>query len=311
MTTNTPKFDSRLDWGKFVHSMADFRIEMFRCTGRNRVRSRYVNILHISTDLDDMHYEMNQIVQFLKGMGFNIEHELGLDPRNILDVDVVIVGSKSARFADADYLIQNIPAIFHGLMLNWDVLWYGIDDIPTPVLPFNVLPLCSGNKFSIYGICLIHAHIRRRDDLSAWRGLFLTMLQAIEHYADKMMGTWNERSMYNKMCKFKDKVKSDECWGSDAELFFAAVDIIRRTRNMGSHSLSNTPEEKLKKKGDNMDELLAEFDQLAVKLGCSLRPPKFVQPVQPEHTHAQLKWLTGLSQASVMWIAKYSELYQE
>ena len=291
--------------------MEDFRIEMFRCTDRNRVRSRYVNILHVSTDLDGMRYETNQITQFLKDVGFDIKHELGLEPRNIMNVDVVIVGSESARFKDAAYLIRNIPAVFHGLMLHWDVLWYGTDDAPRPVLPLNVRPLCSNNAFSMYGICLVHAHIRRRDDLSAWRGLFLTMLLAIEHYIDKMMGTWNERSAYKKMCKFKDRVKSDGCWGSDADLFFAAVDIIRKTRNTGSHPLSNMPGEKLKKKGDEMDELLAEFDKLAAKHDCSFRPPKFVSPVRPEHTHAQLKWLTSISQASVMWIFKYSELYQE
>ena len=244
-------------------------------------------------------------------MGFDIKHELGLELVNIMDVDVVIVGSKSARFEDAAYLIRNIPVVFPGLMLNWDVLWYGTDDTPSPVLPLNVRPLCSSNTFSMWGICLIHAHIRRRDDLSAWRGLFLTMLLAIEHYADKMMGTCNERSVYKKMCKFKDRVKSDERWGSDAELFFAAVDIIRRTHNMDSHSLSNLPGEKLMEMGDEMDELLAEFDKLAAKYGYPFRPPKFVPPIPSEHTHAQLKWFTSLSQASVMWIAKYSELYQE
>ena len=134
------------------------------------------------------------------------------------------------------------------------------------------------------------------------------MLIAIEDYADKMMGTWNERSAYKKICKFKDRVKSDGRWGSDAELFFAAVDTIRKTRNMGSHSLSNVPGGKLEEKRDEMDELLVEFDKLAAKHGCPLRPPRFVPPVGSEHTHALLKWLTSLSQVAVVWIAEYSKL---
>lgn len=308
MTTDAPKFGSIPDWGEFAHPMAGFRIEMFRCTDRNRVRSRYVNILHVSTDLDGMRYETNRIAQFLKDVGFDIKHELDLELRNVRGVDVVIVGSESARFEDAAYLIRRIPSVFLGLMLNWDVLWYGTDGAPRPVLPLNMRPLCSSNAFSTYGICLVHAHIRRRDDLSAWRGLFLTMLLAIEHYADRMMGTWNERSAYKKMCKFKDRVKSDGRWGSDAELFFAAVDTIRKTRNTGSHSLSNVPKEKLKKKGDGMDELLAEFDKLAVKHGCPFRPPLFVPPAGLEHTHALLKRLTSLGQVAVVWITEYSKL---
>ena len=288
--------------------MAGFHFEMFRCTDNNRGRSKYVNILHVSTDLDGMRGETNQIVQFLKVMGFDIEHEPHMEPRNGMDVDVVIVGSEAARFMDAAYLIQRIPMGFLGLVPNWDVLWYGTDSIPRPDLPSNLLPLCSGHAFSMYGICLVHAHIRRRDDLSAWRGLFLTMLIAIEHFVDKMMDTLDERSVHKKVCKFKYRVRSDGRWGSDAELFFAAVDIMRRMRNMGSHSLSNVPEEKLKKKENEMNELLGEFDKLAVKHGCPFRPPQFTPPVRQEHTHTQLKWMTSLSQVAVMWISEYSKL---
>ena len=308
MTTDAPKFGSIPDWGEFAHSMAGFRIEMFRCTDNNRVRSRYVNILHVSTDLDGTRYETNRIAQFLKEMGFGIRHEQGLELRNDIDVDVVIVGSESARFEDAAYLIRRIHSVFLGLMLNWDVLWYGTNGTPRPVLPLNMRPLCSSNAFSTYGICLVHAHIRRRDDLPVWRGLFLTMLIAIEDYADRMIGTWNERSAYKKIYKFKDRVKSDGRWGSDAEMFFAAVDVMRIARNLGSHSLSNVPKEKLKKKGDGMDELLVEFDELAVKHSCPFRPPGFVTPMSPEHTHALLKWLTSISQVAVAWIAEYSKL---
>ena len=139
---------------------------------------------------------------------------------------------KLLAIEDGTYLIRRIHSDFIGLMLNWDVLWYGTDGTPRPDLPPSMQPLCSSNAFSTYGICLVHAHIRRRDDLPAWRGLFLTMLIAIEDHVDKMMDTWNERSAYNKICKFKDRVKSDACWGSDADLFFAAVDVMRITRNL-------------------------------------------------------------------------------
>ena len=45
MTTNVPKFVSLPDWEGSTHPMADFGIEMFRCTDSNRIRSKYVNIL--------------------------------------------------------------------------------------------------------------------------------------------------------------------------------------------------------------------------------------------------------------------------
>lgn len=73
-----------------------------------------------------------------------------------------------------------MPYGFLGLVLNWDVLWYGTDGTPQSGLPPTSQPLCCGPAFSKDGICLAHAHIRRRDDLAAWRGLFLTMMMVIE-----------------------------------------------------------------------------------------------------------------------------------
>ena len=97
--------------------MADFGIEMFRCTGNNRIRSKYVNILHVSTDLDMTRYEMDRVARFMKEKDFGIKYELGLELGNDTGVNMVIVGSEAARFEDAAYLIRRIPMGFLGLMI--------------------------------------------------------------------------------------------------------------------------------------------------------------------------------------------------
>ena len=64
-------------------------------------RSKNVNILHVSTDLDRARHEMERIVQFMKKKGFDVSHESIPDMRNGMGVDIVIVGSETASREDA------------------------------------------------------------------------------------------------------------------------------------------------------------------------------------------------------------------
>ena len=307
MTIDIPKFGSPSDLDESSLHLPGFFIEMFRCTNSNGGSSKYVNILHVSTDLKCALSEIDRIVQFMKEKGFDVSHEQSLNMENGMNVDIVIVGSEAARFEDAYYIIRRMSLGFLGIVPYWDVLWYGIDDIP-PYLPMATQLLRSNHMFSMDGICLIHAHIRRRDDVTGWNSLYLAMAVTIENYIDKMMDTWNVRNAYEKISKFEVKVKSDGRGGPDAELFFAAADVIRSTRNLGAHALVNMPAEKLKEKVEKMNKLIAKFDELAERYGCPFRPPKFISPIPVEYTHMQLKWLTSLTQISVAWIAEYAEL---
>ena len=130
--------------------MENFGIEMFRCTKSYGDRSKNVNILHVSTDLDGARHEMERIVQFMRKKGFDVRHESIPDMRNGMGVDIVIVGSETASREDAYYLIRHISLGFLGLTLWWDVLWYGTDYTPQPYLPRPMRPSMLPTTHSLW-----------------------------------------------------------------------------------------------------------------------------------------------------------------
>lgn len=304
MTVNIPKFGSPPDTEESRMSK-DFAIEVFQCTNQDEDRSKYVTILHASTDISKGRSEMNKITQFMQNREFDVIHKPGWDKDSDGVVDVIILGSDDARFEATYSIIRRISLGFLGIFPYWDVLWYGTDYSPQPDMPATVKPVCSNQEFSLDGICMIHANIRRRDDIAAWDGLYVVALKEIESHIDRVMGTQSTDSVYKKICRFEDKVKSDGLWGPDAELFFAAVEIIRNVRNTGAHSLTSRPKSKLANNIKKGEELMAKFDALAQKYNCPFRPRRFVLPMQPEDTAKLLKWLISLTQISVAWISGY------
>ncbi len=306
MTVDVPKFGSPPDPEESrSHRTEDFAIDVFQCTNPDGDRDKYVTILHASTDMNETRSEMNEIVQFMKNRGFHVKHKPGLDTDDSMVVDVIILGSESARFGDAYSIIRRISMGFLGLVLYWDVLWYGTDYAPQPDMPDATRPICSSPAFSLDGICLMHAHIRRRNDVAAWDGLFILALKEIENCIDAIIGIQSMRNAASKVRKFEAKVKSDNLWGPDAELFFAAVKIIQNVRNTGAHTLVNLPRHKLTSMIDKGNQLIAKFDKLAKEHSCPFRPPRFVPPIPPEYTAIQLKWLISLTQITIAWISEY------
>ena len=308
MTVDVPKFGAPPDLEESrSHHTEDFAIEVFQCTNPDEGRGKYVTILHTSTDMNETRSEMNKIVQFMMDRGFDVKHKSDLDADDNMVVDVIILGSEATRFGDAYSIIRRISMGFLGLVPYWDVLWYGTDYTPQPDMSTTMKPICSSQAFSLDGICLIQAHIRRRNDVAAWDGLYILALKEIENYIDTIMKIQSMRSATSKIREFKARVKSDNLWGPDAELFFAAVEIIRNARNTGAHPLVNLPKDKLTSMIDKGNQLIVEFDELAKKYGCPFRPPMFVLPIPPEYTAIHLKWLISLTQVTVAWISEYPE----
>ena len=130
----------------------------------------------------------------------------------------------------------------------------------------------------------------------------------IEDHIDTMLGTWKTRST-EKIETFKSKVRIDRRWGPDAELFFAAMDVIRDSRNTGSHSLRGMPEEELKRKVEQAERAKAEFHRLARKHKRPFKPPTFASPTDVD-LHTVTKWEIGIAQMAIGWVDEYSKLYR-
>ena len=160
MAVNTPRFGPKLDPDEHRRHMSNFGVEAYRFTDRNKENARYVNMLHLGTDLDAARPEMDRIVRFMENEGYgDVEHEQNmhlLDLGSMIvagsDTDMLVVGGDAARFKSAYYALRCASAGLFGLVTYWDVLWYGADYTPEPNLPRAITPLCSGREFSSDGI---------------------------------------------------------------------------------------------------------------------------------------------------------------
>ena len=297
MTHEIPQFLPTLDLEKHNNHMSDFDVEMFQCTNSGRVRARHVNILHCSTELEHVFYEMDRIVQFMKDEGYDVKRQ---PPKLWRDADILIVGSGTAHLVDVNYIIYTSLRL--GLMPNWDVLHYGIDYNPESVMPFQNQVLYSNNVFSTRAIGLVSAHIMRRDDVITLSGLHISMLTAIELDIDTMLQSWKMR-FTDKIKLFRQKIKNDGNWGPDAEMFFAAVSIIQTGRKIAAHPIGPVD---LNEKIKSWSVQMANFCNLAEKYNHSIDPPLSNSETEAK-LHQFIKWENSIARAAITWVSSYKD----
>ena len=300
MATDTPIFGSGLDLGQLKYFMPDFDAEMLRFTGNSMTTSKHVNILHFGTDLDKVRHETDRIISFMTEKGF--EHKRDKNPVSLNNADMIIMGSDADHSERANAVANAIILGRNGLMPYWDVLWYGTDYTPKQIVPSIMSPLCSGPTFATDGICLIHAHIRRYDDIPMYDA-FVSIMILIEGYMDKIMGTW-ERNANVQIEKFKERVQCDERCGNDADLFFAALDVVKYYRNFAVHSSVGMPNEG-KNQIEKLKDLPVTFEELARTYD---RPFKLSESPSDTwiDTSTFVKRQFCIARMALVWIAEYS-----
>lgn len=315
MTVSTPRFGPKLDLDEHHSHMKNFEAEMYEFSDNTRERDRYVNILHLGTDIGTARPQMNRIVRRMEKWGYETEckHDLGLsDDREMLlagiDTDMLIMGSDTTRYASARYVLWCVNIGWFGILPYWDVLLYGTDytpEWPEPRVGLNP-PTCSNHKFALDGVCLAHAHIRRRYDTSTLRGAYLDIMREIEGRINELVkGAWKVRNTAERIEKFKAKVAYDGHNGPDVELFFTALDVLRNSRNDGAHITKGLPQAEVEKKIKRSNALRADFDRLANTHGRPLWPPI---PSSKADSHFAGKWEYGLAHMAVAWLEEYSGL---
>ena len=321
MTVSTPRFGPKLDPGEHGDHMKNFEAEMYSFADDKRERDRYMNILHLSTDLDATRPEMDRIVRRMVKWGYGVEHKTGFglsDDRGMIlagiDTDILILGSDEARFVSAYYILRCVSIGWFGIVPYWDMLWYGMDYKPEPPAQWAIqhhmgpsaLPLFSGRKLALDAVCLVHAHIRRRHDRSALSGAYVEMMRDIEGRINELVkGAWKIRNADKRIEKFKAKVVNDGHDGPDVELFFAALDVLRNHRNLGAHMTKGLPPAVVEKKRRRGDALMANFDRLANTHRRPLWPPIASSKAD---SHFTTKWESSLAHMAVVWLEEYSKL---
>ena len=208
------------------------------------------------------------------------------------------------------------------VVLGWDVLLYDVNAVSDPklakrpaYLPRNINCdniLWSDRRFSLKGICLAHAHIRRRNDVTALRGLVADAMMAIESDIDDIMGEEYKKKngqdpwVSEKVKQLRNKIEQNRGSIRQAELFFAAVDVLRESRNVAMH-ISQSTEAGSKKLKNYMGASL-KFDRLARKydfndkrgLDCNIANLSV-----HEAFFIRFKWLVFLAKMSRVWLGEY------
>ena len=183
-------------------------------------------------------------------------------PKDWPDADILIVGSDEQHSKDAANLVNYLPTVF-GIVTPLDVLLYGthgrIETSPAP----TDRPLLAGKSFGVDGVCLAHSRMRRWTDNIVFGGIFNAKVVGIENCIDAVMG-WKDKWFTTKVRDFKEKVKDDGHWNSEAELFFAAVDVANACRNVGAHAQAHVPKNK---SVDYSGEKLQAFNAVAARHG--------------------------------------------
>ena len=327
-TATLPKFGGRITDAEsnFAEHMTDFSVETFRCSRRYDGYLQEVKILHISMDLEVVQHETYKIIQYMKDEGFDVKHgsyQNSVFREEWAGTNILILGSDDGHSAQAYKLLQLVEAgLLSSVMLGWDVLLYDVNVVSgsRPVKRPTYLPrnassdniLWSDRKFSLDGICLIHAHIRRRNDAAALHGLVGDAMMAVESDIDAIMGEDYEKKngqdpgIYCKIEQFKKKIKQNGGCVSEVELFFAALDVMRRSRNIASHPIQLDAR---RKKPETYRDAILRLWQLAQKhkfddkrgLDCDIPDPS-------DHNafFIHFRWLVFLTKISIVWLGEYN-----
>ena len=195
-------------------------------------------MLHASTHLSGARSEICKIIEYMKGEGFVVEGKLrgGREYRpEWLAADTLLLGCDSKRAARIRDAMDEMERGLHGLLREWDVLWYFTDG-GTPHDERTRMgegALCCDDKFSTEGMRMVHAHIRRRSDITAQRGLYITLEQWISDGIDRIVPPKIKRDAFGKKVdRLKKYIGAD---GRDRELFFAVAEFLMEMRNRSAH----------------------------------------------------------------------------
>lgn len=213
-------------------------VEMYWCYRSHYGECQEVRILHVSTYRPGAWPEILKIIQYMNSEGFYVEYKRYSGWRFHQEwstADVLLLGCDSKQVARVRDAMNEMECGLHGVLREWDVLWYFVDGrVPREARQhMGGSGLCAGDRFSADGIRMMRAHIRRRHDLTAQRGLYVTLGQWIADGIDRIV---QPNPKWDNFGRKVDRLK--KCIGTgdrDRDMFFAVVEFLMEMLNRSSH----------------------------------------------------------------------------
>ena len=213
--------------------------EMYWCYRSHYGECQEVRILHMSTCRAGAWPEILKILQYMNSAGFVVREYKQYNGIGFLrewsTADVILLGCDSKQTARIRNAINEMERGLHGVVREWDVLWYFLDGLVPRKARQHMggSGLCANELFSTEGIRMMRAHIRRRHDIIAQRGLYVTLEQWITDGIDKIVSPNPKRDNFGQKV---DRLKNDVGTGDrDRDMFFAVVEFLMEVRNRSSH----------------------------------------------------------------------------
>ena len=296
-----PVFGKPLSGPNLENNFLGLQREMLRCT---RVEPKdsdtnTVNILHMSVDIDSAKPEIQMIIDFMESDGFNVKREPGM--MGALSTDVVILGIDKERLASLGGIFDTFVYGI-GLLQGWDILLYGTSGTITTELMASERPWCSNASFGSLGICMLQTHLKIRDDMQFWIGFFAYMAIEVETSLDHILGR-TKKSLHDKMIAMKHMLEKGDLYGSDAQLFCAAANVLRESRNIFVHSQRNVQAAEKKKRVEKVDDFLQTFYETAKS--CDRTDILKCRNISNTDKHSFIKELTRIALCTRLWIDNF------
>lgn len=266
-----PSFES-----EFESLFDGLQTEMLWCTRpapKDSVVDR-VNILHVSPDTSLVETEITRMADFMKTRGFTVRREGG--PVRWILADVLVLGVDEELLPNQHTILDGLVRRA-GLIRGLDVMLYGIG---VEVGPGRVEPnrqLYAGRDFGFEGVCMLHAHIRMRDNVQFWVGYLAYLTDQFEYLIEyttilvsRILREENDLSKLRfteKINRFVRVLKKAGLDGPDVELFRCAAHTIRDVRNEAIHMASGINPPGQLSLGGNDHDWYEDFFRIAKRHG--------------------------------------------
>lgn len=295
-----PEFDIPTDQAEWDNHIKRFDPEMIRCTSKD---SRFsipgkLNIMMLIADRGNTEQmkSWGGIQQFLEVSGYDIEHVRMAEPR---EADLLFICTDRDEDEDVEYLVNIISQGLFGLVPKHEILISGPVRYPSPYGGRPHHPVMLSPDFMVYGMCVIHEHIRTLHDGGAKVGRHISMMLQLEGMLQQagVVQAGSEVVAYGKIEAFKSLLESRGHDGGEARWVFAALDLLRHTRNI----LGHTPPPSRALKG--YEKAAGELNSLAAEYGREFGVPS-ESDIQDSYGSYK-KWMTSLTQTTRRWIGEY------
>lgn len=295
-----PEFKIPTNQSEWDSHTERFNVETIRCTSKD---SRFsippkLNIQLFIADPKNTEQvkSWSGIQQFLEVSGYNIEHVQMTEAR---EVDLLFICTDRDRDVDVEYLVRTISQGLLGLVPKHEILVSGPTRYTNPYGGKSDYPMILTSDFMVYGMCIIHNHIRTLHDNGAKVGRHISVMLQIEAMLQQSGVVQSDKDTvaYGKIREFKELLKSRGHDSGETRWVFATLDLLRHIRNI----LGHTPP--LQKDMDGYEKAASKLNDLATEYGrgFGVPPESNIQDQYSSHK----KWVTSLTQVTSHWIIEY------